>query len=104
MTTFAPASDAALDLTCRALGHVLDVDPTSLRADSPLADLGADSVAILVFADVVEGFAASAALTSFKVRNDLLIHVGCVGDLASCLVWDQATAGADTDGGEGAQL
>jgi hypothetical protein len=51
-------SDPALDLAARALAVVLDLEADDLRADSPLDDLGADSVARVQWADVVEAFAA----------------------------------------------
>ncbi len=78
---------AALELTCRALGHVLGVAPTQLRDDSPLPDIGADSVAILVFADVVEAFAAQARLRAFTVDSARLRVARNVGDLAGSLTW-----------------
>lgn len=77
----------ASQLTCRALGHVLGVAPSQLRNDSPLADLGADSVALLVFADVVEAFAAQAGLPDFRVDSTRLRHATSVGDLSESLSW-----------------
>ena len=47
------------DLAARALAVVLDLEAGDLRADSPLADLGADSVARIQWADVVEELAAA---------------------------------------------
>lgn len=76
----------SLDLTRRALGHVLDLDPTSLRDDSPLRDIGADSVAVLMFADVVEGFAAQAGLSQLTIDSQRLRTAESVGDLAASLV------------------
>jgi len=80
---------AALDLTTRCLGYVLDVDPGTLRADSPLRDVGADSVALIVFGDVAEAFAASAGLSAFNIDNGALRLSTCVGDLADSLSWDK---------------
>lgn len=79
----------ASELTCRALGHVLGVAPSQLRDDSPLPDIGADSVAVLVFADVVEAFAARADLAGFAVDPDRLRTARCVGDLAGSLSWQR---------------
>lgn len=78
---------ARLDLTCRALGHVLGVSPTQLRDDSPLADVGADSVALLAFADVVEAFAASSELPEFRVDPLQLRTARTVGQLAAVMSW-----------------
>lgn len=79
-------TDPALQLTCRALGHVLDLDPSSLRDDSPLRDIGADSVAVLMFADVVEGFAAQANL-SIDIDSHLLRTATTVGQLATSVMF-----------------
>jgi len=87
MTETTPSPTDAIDLARRALGHVLDVDPSQLREDSPLPDIGADSVAVLVFADVVEAFAATAALPGFVVDEAVLLHARSVGDLAASLAW-----------------
>jgi len=78
---------AASQLTCRALGHVLGVAPSQLRDDSPLPDIGADSVAVLVFADVVEAFAVQAELPGFSVDSAKLRVARNVGDLAGSLTW-----------------
>jgi len=80
----APASE----LTARALSHVLGLFHWQLRDDTPLADIGADSVAIIVFGDVVEAFAAQANLIGFEVDNQALRTAATVGDLASALSWD----------------
>ena len=45
---------AAQGWAATALAVVLDLPAASLRADSPLDDLGADSVARVQWADVVE--------------------------------------------------
>lgn len=79
-------SDPALQLACRALAHVLDLDPSSLRDDSPLRDIGADSVAVLMFADVVEGFAAQANL-AIDIDSSLLRAASTVGQLAESVVF-----------------
>ena len=73
------------DLPCP--GHVLGVAPSQLRDDSPLPDIGADSVAVLVFADVVEAFAVQAELPGFSVDSAKLRVARNVGDLAGSLTW-----------------
>ena len=77
-----------LDLAARALAVVLDLEAVDLRADSPLDDLGADSIARVQWADVVEELAASASrpvtvddsvLRDAVVLGDLADHLGPVG-------------------------
>ncbi|NQU37622.1 MAG: acyl carrier protein [Actinobacteria bacterium] len=92
MTEITPSPAEALDLARRALGHVLDVDPSQLREDSPLPDLGADSVAVLVFADVVEAFAATAGLSGFAIDEAVLLDSRSVGDLAMSISWRAASS------------
>lgn len=82
------AKTSTLELTSRALSHVLGLFHWQLRDDTPLADLGADSVAIIVFGDVVEAFAATAQLPDFAVDDELLRVATTVGDLAQALSWD----------------
>jgi acyl carrier protein len=92
MTETTPSPTEALDLVRRALGHVLNVDPVQLREDSPLPDIGADSVAVLVFADVVEAFAAAASLPSFVVDDTVLLDARSVGDLATSVSWRRSAS------------
>jgi len=66
---------------------VLGVAPSQLRDDAPLPDIGADSVAVLVFADVVEAFAVQAELPGFSVDSAKLRVARNVGDLAESLTW-----------------
>lgn len=79
--------DPALDLARRALGHVLAVAPSQLRGDTPLPDIGADSVALLVFADVVEGFGAQAGIEALRVDSAKLRTARNVADLAGSISW-----------------
>lgn len=73
-----------LSLAARALAVVLDLEAVDLRADSPLDDLGADTLARVLWADVVEELAAAegrsvsvddAALGSAVVLGDLAEHL-----------------------------
>lgn len=66
---------------------MLGVAPTQLRHDSPLSDIGADSIALLAFADVVEAFAGQASLTDFAVGQAGLVSAQNVGQLAEALWW-----------------
>lgn len=47
------STDDALVAVADAVARVLDVDPSVLRPDTPLADLGADRVALSVIADIL---------------------------------------------------
>ncbi|MFN8169974.1 MAG: phosphopantetheine-binding protein [Candidatus Nanopelagicales bacterium] len=76
--------DPALALAARALARVLDLEAADLRADSPLGDLGADTVARVQWADVVEelGRAAGAPV---EVDDAVLRDASTLGELAEHL-------------------
>jgi acyl carrier protein len=76
--------DAALTLAATALAVVLDLQADDLRADSPLDDLGADSVARIQWADVVEELAAARGL-ALDVDDSVLRDAATLGDLAAHL-------------------
>jgi hypothetical protein len=77
-------SDPALDLAARALAVVLDLEADDLRADSPLADLGADATARVQWADVVEELARTDG-TPVDVPDSVLATADTLGDLAEPL-------------------
>jgi hypothetical protein len=77
-------SDPALHLAARALAVVLDLEADDLRADSPLDDLGADTVARVQWADVVEEL-ASADGTPVTVADAPLGAATTLGELAEQL-------------------
>jgi hypothetical protein len=73
--------DPELALAARALARVLDLEAADLRADSPLGDLGADTVARVLWADVVEELCgAEGAVVS--VDDAVLRDAATLGDLA----------------------
>ncbi len=74
-----------LDLAARALAVVLDLEAVDLRADSPLDDLGADSIARVQWADVVEQLAAGDG-RPVTVDDSALRDAVVLGDLADHLV------------------
>ncbi len=76
--------DPALDLAARALAVVLDLEAVDLRADSPLDDLGADTVGRVLWADVVEDL-ARAGTTPVHVDDEILASAATLGDLADHL-------------------
>ena len=76
--------DPALDLAARALAVVLDLEADDLRADSPLDDLGADAVARVQWADVVEELAAADG-RAVAVPDEALGTAATLGDLAGHL-------------------
>ena len=78
------AQNRYLDLAARALASVLDLEAVDLRADSPLDDLGADSIALVQWADVVEELAAAEGL-SLRVDDSALRGAAALGDLAARL-------------------
>lgn len=77
------AEPAALRLVGDALGFVLGVDPARLRADTPLADIGADSVAIIAAMDIVED--RLAGLASGVVDDHRVRVARTVNDLAEAV-------------------
>jgi len=76
--------DPALDLAARALAVVLDLEADDLRADSPLDDLGGDTVARIQWADVVEELAL-ADHTPVVVGDAALGAASSLGELADHL-------------------
>lgn len=82
-----------LDLAARAMSHVLALNSWQLRADTPLAGVGADSVAVIVFGDIIEAFAARAGLPGFRIDDEQLRLAVTIGDLAAAISWDTAPAG-----------
>jgi hypothetical protein len=81
--------DPALDLAARALAVVLDLEAADLRADSPLDDLGADALARVQWADVVEELASADGRT-VVVPDAALGAAATLGDLAELLPADLA--------------
>ncbi len=82
-----------LSLAARALAVVLDLEAVDLRADSPLDDLGADSIARVQWADVVEQLAAGDG-RPVTVDDSALRDAVVLGDLADHLVPVGAPAGS----------
>lgn len=64
-----------------AVARVLDINPALLRWDTPLVDLGADDVALVLMADVMidEGLLQAADIASS------LAHVVTFGDLIAAV-------------------
>ncbi len=76
-------------IAAQALAVVLDLEADELRADSPLVDLGADAIARIQWADVVEQLSveqAGAELgAALSVDDAVLATAVTVGDLAAGL-------------------
>lgn len=79
-------------LVTSALAHVLDLDESVLRADTPLEGIGADCVALVQWADVI--LAHGAVL---EIPDRVLVEARTVGDLdrwiVASSVGDTASAG-----------
>ncbi len=76
----------ALGLVTAALGRVLDMAPTNLRPDTPLAGVGADSVAIIAFVDAL---AEDGGLDLDRGGDDIddrLLHAATVADLVELVL------------------
>lgn len=67
----------------RALGRVLDIDPSVLRADTPLDALGLDSLARVCLADALES--PRPGEPAVLVDDDALSAARAVGDVARAL-------------------
>lgn len=78
-------SEQSLQWSAQALAVVLDLQPTDLRADSPLADLGVDSIARIQWADVVEELVVRHSRSYAQVQPASLAAAVTLGDLAAHL-------------------
>ena len=76
--------DPELALAARALARVLDLEAADLRADSPLGDLGADTVARVLWADVVEELSGADG-APVTVEDSALRDAATLGELAEHL-------------------
>ena len=76
-------------IAAQALAVVLDLEADELRADSPLVDLGADAIARIQWADVVEQLSAARAdgehRAALSVDDGVLATAVTLGDLAAAL-------------------
>lgn len=81
----AQAGEESLRRAAAALALVLDLAPGDLRADSPLADLGADSIALVQWADVAEATVWAEAGRRVALDDAVLATARTVGDLADHL-------------------
>jgi acyl carrier protein len=73
-------SAEALDQVRGALVTVLSVDPAALTWNTPLADVGADSLALIELADILEE-----VLPGLVVEDEALEAFVTVGDAADYL-------------------
>ena len=71
--------------TRRALARVLDLEAAALRDDSPLSDLGADSVALIAFADAVEELLTAESGISTWIDDVPLRDAVVLGDLVAAV-------------------
>jgi hypothetical protein len=75
-------SEQSLQWSAQALAVVLDLPPTDLRADSPLDDLGVDSITRIQWADVVEELVVRHSRSAAQVQDSALAAAVTLGDLA----------------------
>lgn len=80
--------DATLRLVVGALARVLELDGSQLEFDTPLVGIGADSVAIIAWADVVSDHLVELGLPQLDdgaVRNATTVGelVGAMPDLGA---------------------
>jgi acyl carrier protein len=78
-------SDTSAAMTAEALAHLLERDASTLMADTHLSALGVDSVALVMWADLVEGELRSRHGFDVVVPDSVLRGVHTVGDLSRSL-------------------
>lgn len=72
--------DGGVGVAARALSVVLGIDAVALRADTPLADLGVDSIALVQWADVAEELDARV-----RIDDADLVSATTLGQLAAAV-------------------
>jgi acyl carrier protein len=70
---------SATEAVIHAVGHVMNMPVDALDATTPFGSIGADSVALIVIADVIE------ENNAYLVPNDVLKAAHTVADLAAGL-------------------
>jgi acyl carrier protein len=71
---------AVLDVVQRAVGRVLELDPATVTMDSAfVADLGADSLALVEVVELVEEELAPRVAAGFRIDDDDLESLETVG-------------------------
>jgi hypothetical protein len=73
-----------MDAAQAGVARVLGIDPATLRADTPLASLGWDSLARLCWADAL-------AEDGWRSPADDVARAATIADLAGCLTRDERT-------------
>jgi acyl carrier protein len=72
-------------MTVEALAHLLERDASTLKADTSLSALGVDSVALVVWADLVEGELRSRHGFDVVLPDRILRNVDTIDDLSRSL-------------------
>jgi acyl carrier protein len=72
-------------MTTEALAHLLERDASTLMADTPLSALGVDSVALVMWADLVEDELRSRHGFDVVVPDSILRNVQTISDLSRSL-------------------
>jgi acyl carrier protein len=72
-------------MTTEALAHLLERDASTLTADTSLSALGVDSVALVMWADLVENELRSRHGFDVLVPDSILRNVTTISDLSRSL-------------------
>jgi acyl carrier protein len=80
------AADQVLEVVRAAIGTVLERDPATIAADTTLESLGADSLALVVMAEVIEESLAGVAPDGFRLGDRELAELRTVGDAVDLVV------------------
>ncbi len=81
MSAAAPSAEAVLGVVRTAIARVLEVDPETIGTTTLLReDLGADSLALVEVAEIVEEELRATGPQEFRIDDEDLERIGTVGD------------------------
>ena len=75
------AADQVLEVVRAALATVLEIDPAGIDRSASLADLGADSLAVVVMAEIIEDQVRPVAPPGHRLGDRELAELRTVGDV-----------------------
>jgi acyl carrier protein len=74
------AADQVLEVVRAAIATVLEIDPAGIGPETTLADLGADSLALVVMAEIIEERVRPFAPPGHRLGDRELAELRTVGD------------------------
>jgi acyl carrier protein len=79
-------ADQVLEVVRAAIATVLELDPARIDAATTLADLGADSLALVVMAELLEEQVGPSAPPGYRIGDRELAELRTVGDVADLVL------------------